>query len=94
MQRFADETGGSAFLPKFLPIDTKDALQNEGNSRKNQEVLDRIFRQLANELRSQYLIQYYSDAEYPLNKFVKLNVGLQTRTDVRIRSRQGFYVTN
>ena len=94
MQRFADETGGSAFLPKFLPIDTKDALQNEGNSRKNQEVLDRIFRQLANELRSQYLIQYYSDAEYPLNKFVKLDVGLQTRTGLRIRARQGFYVTN
>ena len=94
MQRFADETGGSAFLPKFLPIDTKDALQNDGNMRKNQDTLDRIFRQLANELRSQYLLQYYSDAEYPLNKFVKLDVGLQTRTDLRIRARQGFYVTN
>src|SRR5215213_2632699 len=31
MQQFASQTGGSAFLPKFVPIDTKDALQNSAN---------------------------------------------------------------
>lgn len=94
MQRFADQTGGTAFLPKFGPIDTKDQYQNSNNVRKNQELLALIFRQLTNELRSQYLIQYYSDSEFPLNKFVKLDVRLQTHTDTRVRARQGYYVKN
>lgn len=92
MQKFADETGGTAFLPKFLPSDTKDSYQNTANMRKNTDMLDRIFRQLANELRSQYLVQYYSDAEFPLNKYVKLDVGLNGRPEARLRARQGYYV--
>lgn len=94
MQKFAEETGGTAFLPKFQPIDTKDGYQNAISTRKNSELLDRIFLQLANELRSQYLIQYYSESDFPLNKFVKLDVGLSTRSGLRIRSRQGYYVKN
>lgn len=94
MQRFADETGGTAFLPKILPIDTKDPYQNQNNARKNQELLERIFRQLTNELRSQYLIQYYSDSEFPLNRYVKLDVGLLNRSGLRVRARQGYYVKN
>lgn len=94
MQRFSDETGGSAFAPKFLPIDTKDTYANGTNMRRNTELLDRIFKQIANELRSQYLIQYYSESEFPLNKFVKVNVGVSTRANVRVRSREGYYVKN
>jgi len=94
MQKFADETGGTAFLPKFQPIDTKDSLQNSTNIRKNTETLGHIFRQLANELRAQYLVQYYSEAEFPLNKYVKLDVGLQNPGNLRIRARQGYYVKN
>ena len=94
MRQFSDDTGGTAFLPKFTPIDTKDIYQNENNVRKNQDILERIFRQIASELRSQYLIQFYSDSEYPLNKFVKLDVRLQNRTDLRLRARQGYYVKN
>jgi len=94
MQQFSDETGGTAFLPKFQPIDTKDGYQNEINTRKNTEILDRIFRQLANELRSQYLIQYYSESDFPLNKFVKLDVGMSKRPELRVRARQGYYVKN
>jgi len=74
MQKFADDTGGTAFLTKFLPIDTKDNYVNTANTKKNTEMLDQIFRQLANELRSQYLIQYYSESDFPLNKYVKLDV--------------------
>lgn len=95
MRKFADETGGTAFLPKFQVIDSKDSkdnYQNEINVRKNTEMLDLIFRQLANELRSQYLIQYYSESEFPLNKFVKLDVGLPSKNGLRIRARQGYYV--
>jgi VWFA-related protein len=94
MQRFADETGGTAFLPKFLPIDTADNYQNANNLRENQTMLQLIFRQLANELRSQYLIQYYSESDFPLNRYVKLDVGLKTRSDLRIRARQGYFVKN
>jgi VWFA-related protein len=94
MQKFADETGGTAFLPKFQPVETKDAMMNSVNIRKNTETLERIFRQLANELRAQYLVQYYSESEFPLNKYVKLDVGLQAPGSLRVRARQGYYVKN
>ncbi|HLL99807.1 MAG TPA: VWA domain-containing protein, partial [Pyrinomonadaceae bacterium] len=74
LQKFADETGGTAFLPKFQPTDLRDAYQNSSNTRANQETLTRIFRQLANELQAQYLVQYYSETDFPNNKYVNLNV--------------------
>ncbi|MGH9820013.1 MAG: VWA domain-containing protein [Pyrinomonadaceae bacterium] len=92
MQQFADQTGGTAFLPKFQPIDTKDDLMNISNTKKNMATLELIFRQLANELRAQYLVQYYSESEFPLNKYVKLTVGLNNHTDLRVRARQGYFV--
>ncbi|HMJ07828.1 MAG TPA: VWA domain-containing protein [Pyrinomonadaceae bacterium] len=94
MQSFADDTGGTAYTPSFQPLDTKDALQNSSNGRKNEAVLDQIFRQLAAELQAQYLIQYYSDAEFPNDKFVKLDVGLQNPANLRVRARRGYYVKN
>ena len=94
MEKFANETGGTFFLPAFVPTTTKDPHQNASNMKKNEATLDRIFKQLANDLRSQYLIQYYSESEFPLNKFVKLSVDLQNRGDRRVRARQGYYVKN
>ncbi|MEP7076861.1 MAG: hypothetical protein ABI878_13725, partial [Acidobacteriota bacterium] len=92
MQQFADQTGGTAFLPKFQPIDTKDDLMNISNTKKNTNTLELIFRQLANELRAQYLVQYYSESEFPMNKYVKLDVGLNNRAPLRVRARQGYFV--
>lgn len=94
MQKFADETGGSAYLPKFVPIDTKDELQNSANMRKNKATLEQIFNQLTNELRAQYLVQYYSEAEYPNGKYVRLDVGLRSPGTNRVRARDGYYVKN
>ncbi len=94
MQKFADDTGGTAFLPQFAPIDTPVALNNSLNAKRNTEILERIFRQLTSELRAQYLVQYYSEAEYPDNRFIRLNVGLNGRPDLRVRARQGYYVRN
>ena len=94
MQKFADDTGGTAFLPKFQPVETKDTMQNSVNIRKNTETLERIFWQIANELRAQYLVQYYSESEFPLNKYVKLDVGLQAPGSLKVRARQGYYVKN
>jgi VWFA-related protein len=94
MEKFAGETGGTAFLPKFLPVNTKDELANTGNMKRNTVTLEQIFRQLANELRAQYLVQYYTDAEFPAGRFVKLDVSL-TRVGVnKLRARQGYYVKN
>jgi VWFA-related protein len=94
LDRFATDTGGTAFVPTFRSLDTKSKYDDATNMRLNNEMLDNIFRQLASELRSQYLVQYYSDAEYPNGKFVKLNVGVPTRSGVKVRARQGYYVKN
>lgn len=94
MEKFAVDTGGTAFLPKFQPIDTENKYQNNVNVTRNGEMLGRIFRQLASELRSQYLIQYYSEADYPTGRYVKLNVAVPTRANPRVRARQGYYVKN
>lgn len=93
MQQFASQTGGTAFLPKFAPIDTKNDLQDSANIKKNSEMLDRIFTQLANELRAQYLVQYYSEGEFPNNRYVKLDVSVD-RPGTKVRARQGYYVKN
>ncbi len=92
MQRFADETGGSAFLPKFLPIDVLDRYERESNIRKNTETLETIFQQLANELRAQYLLQYYSDGEYSVNQYINLDVDVTNSRPVLVRARQGYFV--
>ncbi len=94
LQKFADETGGTAFLPKLLPTNLKDQSQNSQNFKKNAEMLVTIFRQLANELRAQYLVQYYSESDFPNNKYVKLNVGLTNAQKFRVRARQGYFVKN
>jgi len=92
MAQFADDTGGTAFLPKFQPIDTKDELANGLNMKRNAQMLDRIFTQLTNELRSQYLVQFYSDGEFPNGSFVKLNVTLTQPAGRTLRARQGYFV--
>jgi VWFA-related protein len=95
MEKFATETGGTAYLPKFLPIDTKDEFMNSGNMKRNTATLEGIFRQLANELRAQYLVQYYSDnSEFPTGRFVKLDVKLANPTGNKLRAREGYYVKN
>lgn len=94
LQKFADETGGTAFLPKFQPIALKNNYQNTTNLRLNGEMLTKIFRQLANELRAQYLVQYYSEADFPTNRYVKLDVGLTNPNNLRLRARQGYFVKN
>ena len=91
MEKFANETGGTFFLPAFAPTSTKDPLQNASNQKKNEATLDRIFKQLASDLRAQYLIQYYSESDFPQNKFVKLSVNLQNQPGHRVRARQGYY---
>lgn len=55
------------------------------------ENLDAVFRQIAAELRSQYLLQYYSNDESPSGKFLRIKVNVPARPQLRIRARQGYY---
>ena len=53
--------------------------------------LERVFRQVAAELRGQYLLQYYANTEAPAGVFRRIQVAVPARNDVRVRSRQGYY---
>ena len=53
--------------------------------------LERVFRQVAAELRGQYLLQYYGNSEAPASQFRRITVAVPTRNDVRVRARQGYY---
>src|SRR5215213_1283950 len=53
--------------------------------------LERVFRQVAAELRGQYLLQYYGDSEAPASQFRRITVAVPARNDVRVRARQGYY---
>ena len=53
--------------------------------------LERVFRQVAAELRGQYLLQYYGDSSAPAGQFRKISVAVPVRADVRVRARQGYY---
>jgi von Willebrand factor type A domain. len=53
--------------------------------------LEVVFRQVAAELRGQYLIQYYANADVPTGQFRRIQVTVPTRPQSRVRARQGFY---
>jgi VWFA-related protein len=55
------------------------------------EDLDPVFKQIAAELRGQYLLQYYSNSQTGGAEFRKIAVAVPTRTDARVRARQGYY---
>lgn len=92
LDRFAEETGGASHTPRFEPVSLKDSVQNEYNTRRNEEMLSGIFRVIAGELRSQYLLQFYSDSEYPMGRFVELKVTLKSKPGYRLRARGGYFV--
>lgn len=62
----------------FLPDSDKD--------------LEKVFRQVAAELRGQYLIMYYGNSDAPAGQFRRIQVATPARGDLRIRARQGYYV--
>jgi Ca-activated chloride channel family protein len=70
------------------------AVSTGGNSfvPEKLEDLDAVFRQIAAELRSQYLLQYYSKSEAPGGTYLPISVQVPKRSEVKIRARQGYYV--
>jgi Ca-activated chloride channel family protein len=53
--------------------------------------LERVFRQVAAELRGQYLLQYYGNSDAPPGQFRRIQVTVPQRADARVRARQGYY---
>ncbi len=53
--------------------------------------LERVFSVIAAELRGQYLLQYYSNAQQGGTQFRRIGVTVPTRADLQIRARQGYY---
>jgi len=53
--------------------------------------LEAVFRQVAAELRGQYLLIYYANADAPAGQFRRITVAVPNRPQVRVRARQGYY---
>lgn len=53
--------------------------------------LERTFRQVAAELRGQYLLQYYGNSDAAPGQFRRIEVSVPGRVDSRVRARQGYY---
>ena len=53
--------------------------------------LERVFNEIAAELRGQYLLQYYSNSQAAGTQFRRIAVTLPARSELRLRARQGYY---
>jgi Ca-activated chloride channel family protein len=53
--------------------------------------LERVFSEVAAELRGQYLLQYYSNSQASGVQFRRIAVALPTHAELRVRARQGYY---
>ena len=53
--------------------------------------LERVFSEVASELRGQYLIQYYSNSQATGTQFRRIAVTVPTKPQLRVRARQGYY---
>jgi Ca-activated chloride channel family protein len=58
------------------------------NSEKD---LEKVFNEIAAELRGQYLLQYYSNSQTTDRQFRRIVVTLPAQGQLRVRSRQGYY---
>lgn len=56
--------------------------------------LEKVFSEVAAELRGQYLLQYYSNSQVAGSQFRRIAVSLPSRAQLRVRARQGYYPKN
>ena len=53
--------------------------------------LEAVFSRILNELRAQYLIQYYSNNKSGGNMFRRIAITTPAQTQSRVRAREGYY---
>src|SRR5437868_2470326 len=58
---------------------------------KNESQLAGIFNRIASEIRSQYLLQYYSNNESGSRTYRRIAVRATAHAEVRLRAREGYY---
>jgi len=56
--------------------------------------LERVFNEIAAELRGQYLLQYYSNSQMAGAQFRRIAVTVPAHPELRVRARQGYYPKN
>ena len=57
----------------------------------NESDLPAIFQRIASEIRSQYLLQYYSDNKSGAAAFRRIKVTAPARPELRLRAREGYF---
>jgi len=55
------------------------------------EDLEPVFSRILNELRAQYLVQYYSNNKSGLNAFRRIAITTPAQPQARVRAREGYY---
>lgn len=85
LEALAKETGGQVYQPKLTVND--DLSHDEDQAVKE---LDAAFAQLADELRTQYILGFYSSNEARDGRFRKLEVKIK-RPGYGVRARAGYY---
>ncbi|HEX9423870.1 MAG TPA: VWA domain-containing protein [Pyrinomonadaceae bacterium] len=90
--------GGSSVRLNQISMRAQNAMesiaQSTGGSAyvpDGEQDLERVFSEVAAELRGQYLLQYYSNSQSSGAQFRRIAVTLATRPELRVRARQGYY---
>ena len=89
--------GGPSVKLNMISTRAQNAMQSIADSTggnafvpEGEQNLERVFNEIAAELRGQYLLLYYSNSQTGA-EFRTIKVSTPTRPDVRIRARQGYY---
>lgn len=90
--------GGPSIKLNLISTRAQDAMKSIAESTGgtaflpgSEKDLEKVFSEVAAELRGQYLIQYYSNSQASGTQFRRIAVSLPTRAALRVRARQGYY---
>jgi VWFA-related protein len=89
---------GEGYKLNIISTRAQNAMQQFANSTGGaafvpaaESDLPAIFNRIASEIRSQYLIQYYSDNKSGASTFRRINVSAPARPQLRVRAREGYF---
>ena len=90
--------GGSSVRLNQISMRAQSAMQSIADSTggsafipDGEKDLERVFSEVAAELRGQYLVMYYSNSQAAGAQFRTIKVAVPTHSDFRVRARQGYY---
>ncbi|MFZ0063821.1 MAG: VWA domain-containing protein [Pyrinomonadaceae bacterium] len=89
--------GGPSVRLNLISTRAQNAMQSIAESTggnafvpEGEQNLERVFSEIAAELRGQYLLQYYSNSKTGA-EFRSIKVSVPARPELRVRARQGYY---